>query len=300
MKKYLLLIASFILTLQIKAQTVLDVDGNTYNTVTIGTQVWMKENLKTTKLNNGIAIPNVTGATNYDNLNTGYSWYDNDAATYKNTYGALYNWYTVNTGKLCPIGWHVPDTAEWTTLITYLGGETDAGGKLKETGTTHWESPNTADNSTNFTALPGGWHDHADPLFRGIGIIGKWWSSKESGDMSAHYLYISGNSGAFMDDSYAKTDALSVRCLKDGPNAINTLNDPANNLIYPNPAKDKLYIDNNRLSDALIVIFDLQGKKIINIQTGINPIDISGLHNGVYIVKIIDSGKTIISKLIKE
>ena len=116
--------------------TVTDIDGNVYHTVTIGTQTWMVENLKTTKYNDGTAIPLVTDSTAWLNLTTpGYCWYNNDAATYKNTYGALYNWFTVNTSKLAPSGWHVPTDAEWTTLITYLGGETVAGGQMKSTGT---------------------------------------------------------------------------------------------------------------------------------------------------------------------
>jgi uncharacterized protein (TIGR02145 family) len=137
---------------------VTDGDGNVYNTVTIGTQVWMKENLKTTKYNNGVTIPPVTDNTSWVNLITpGYCWYNNDASTYKNTYGALYNWYTVNTGILCPIGWHVPTVTEWTTLGAFLGGDDVAGGKMKEVDLTHWLSPNTgATNESGFTGLPGG------------------------------------------------------------------------------------------------------------------------------------------------
>ena len=103
---------------------VVDIDGNVYHTVTIGTQVWMVENLKTTRYNDGTAIPLVTDGTAWAALTTpGYCWYNNDSATYKNTYGALYNWYAVNTGKLAPTGWHVPTDSEWTVLTTYLGGE---------------------------------------------------------------------------------------------------------------------------------------------------------------------------------
>jgi len=136
-----------------------DIDGNVYNTITIGTQIWMKENLKTTKYNDGSSIPLVTDNTAWINLSTpGYCWYNNDAATYKSAYGAMYNWYTVNTGKICPPNWHVPTDTQWETLITYLGGKIIAGGKMKETGTAHWTSPNIgATNETGFTALPGGY-----------------------------------------------------------------------------------------------------------------------------------------------
>ena len=118
------------------ATTVSDADGYVYHTVTIGAQVWMVENLKTTKYNDGTAIPLVTDSTAWAILTIpGYCWYNNDAVTYKATYGALYNWYAVNTGKLAPKGWHVPADAEWTKLITFLGGEDVAGGKMKSTGT---------------------------------------------------------------------------------------------------------------------------------------------------------------------
>ncbi|MCB9001260.1 MAG: fibrobacter succinogenes major paralogous domain-containing protein [Bacteroidales bacterium] len=159
--------------------TVTDIDGNTYITVTIGNQVWMAENLKTTHYNDGTAIPNVTDGNEWAALTTGaYCWYSN-ATAYKDTYGALYNWYAVNTGKLAPTGWHVATDAEWTTLTTYLGGESVAGGKLKETDTTHWASPNTgATNETGFTALPGGYRGRGG-AFGGIGGYGYWWSATE-------------------------------------------------------------------------------------------------------------------------
>ena len=141
--------------------TVTDVDGNVYNTVTIGTQCWLQENLKTTKYKDGTSIPLVTDNSAWGSLSTpGYCWYNNDD-TYKNTYGALYNYYTVLTNNLCPSGWHVATEREWSTLVTYLGGASIAGGKLKESGTTHWVTPNTgANNETGFIALPGGRREH--------------------------------------------------------------------------------------------------------------------------------------------
>jgi uncharacterized protein (TIGR02145 family) len=108
---------------RLQAQTVKDIDGNVYKTVTIGKQVWMAENLKTAKYNDGKTIPLVTDNTEWSNLSApAYCWYNNDIAN-KEVYGALYNWYTVNTNKVCPKGWHIPIDAEWTTLTTYLGGE---------------------------------------------------------------------------------------------------------------------------------------------------------------------------------
>ncbi len=112
--------------------TVNDIDGNTYNKVRIGSQIWMGENLKTTRLNDGMEVPNVTDTLAWSEMKgMGYCWYNNDVAN-KNIYGALYNWFTVNTSQLCPAGWHVPTDADWSTLETYLGGRSVAGGKLGE------------------------------------------------------------------------------------------------------------------------------------------------------------------------
>ncbi len=157
-----------------------DGSNNYYSVVQIGTQTWMAENLRATKFNDGTDIPLVTDYTDWDKLSTpGYCWYKNDADTYKIPYGALYNWFTVSTGKLCPAGWHVATNPEWATLVnTYLGGGSVAGGKLKETGTAHWKSPNTgASNETGFTALPGGNRTYG--ASRGIGYGGFWWTATQ-------------------------------------------------------------------------------------------------------------------------
>ena len=122
-----------ILRMNQSGATVADIDGNIYNTVKIGNQAWMAENLKTTKYNNGTEIPLIVDKPAWEALMTGgYCWYNNEDVN-KNIYGALYNWYAVNTGNLCPIGWHVPSYNEWDILAAYLGGVDIAGGKLKET-----------------------------------------------------------------------------------------------------------------------------------------------------------------------
>ncbi|MGB7568216.1 MAG: FISUMP domain-containing protein, partial [Chitinivibrionales bacterium] len=169
-------------TLFAKWAALSDADGNVYTTVTIGAQTWMVQNLKTTTYNDGTSIPLVTDSIAWFNLSTpGYCWYNNDVAN-KATYGALYNWYTVNTGKLAPAGWHVPTDSEWTVLFTYLGSDTlgNAGGKLKEAGTLHWLSPNTnATNESGFSALPGGFRVPLSSysIFNNMSTDGVWWSS---------------------------------------------------------------------------------------------------------------------------
>jgi uncharacterized protein (TIGR02145 family) len=190
---------------------IIDIEGNIYNTVTIGTQTWMAENLKTTRYKNGTTIPLVTDNTAWAGLTSpGYCWYNNDEAANKATYGALYNWYTVNTGNLCPTGWHVPSDAEWTTLTAYLGGKNVAGGKLKETGTAHWASPNTgATNETSFTALPGGARYYLGSYFN-FGSYGYWWSSNEPSFWFLLYF------GSYVSKGVDyKKISCSVRCLRD-------------------------------------------------------------------------------------
>jgi uncharacterized protein (TIGR02145 family) len=196
--------------------TVTDIDDNIYNTVTIGLQLWMAENLKTTRFSDGTAIPLVTDKTAWDNLTTpGFCWYNNDEATYKATYGALYNWYNINTGNLCPAGWHVPTDAEWTILTNYLGGESVAGGKLKEAGTAHWESPNIgATNETSFTALPGGFREYFG-MFETVGGFFRCWSSSESSTRDAWSRVVDrGNSDVYIDRDDKRTGS-SVRCIQD-------------------------------------------------------------------------------------
>jgi uncharacterized protein (TIGR02145 family) len=197
------------------SQQLKDADGNVYTSITIGTQTWMVENLKTTKFNDNTAIPLVTDNAAWNNLTTpGYCWQNNDIAN-KTTYGALYNFYAVNTGKLCPTGWHVPSDAEWTTLTTYLGGYTVAGGKLKETGTTHWLSPNTgATNESGFTALPGGSRNYTY-AFYAFGHFGFWWTSSESMTIDARDRYLRYDSNEILGSFSFKCNGESVRCLKD-------------------------------------------------------------------------------------
>ncbi len=195
--------------------TVTDIDNNVYKTVTIGTQTWMAENLKVTKYKDGTSIPLVTDNTAWKSLTTpAYCWYNNDA-TNKTVYGGLYNWYTVTTGKVCPTGWHVPSDTEWATLINFLGGETLAGGKIKEKGLSRWLSPNTgATNETGFTAIPGGFHD-GNGRFAEVGNFGAWWSSASLSTSTAwFYTAYSGDSNANKDDDYMRS-GFSVRCVKD-------------------------------------------------------------------------------------
>jgi uncharacterized protein (TIGR02145 family) len=205
-----------------------DIDGNVYNTITIGTQVWMAGNLKTTKYNDGTTIPNITDYTVWAALTTGAYSDDIMNAANSTIYGRLYNWYAVdnnaatkvasNGGKnVCPTSWHVPTDTEWTTLTTYLGGESVASGKLKETGTTHWLTPNTgATNETGFTALPGG-NRSSNGAYGYVGSGGNWWSSAEYSTTGAWFRDMGYDNAAVVRNGYdgSKRYGFSVRCVRD-------------------------------------------------------------------------------------
>ena len=195
--------------------TITDIDGNTYKAVKIGAQLWMAENLRTTRFNDGTDIPLASDFKNWSSLaSPGYCWYSNNTEKYKTSYGALYNWYTVKTDKLCPAGWHVPSAEEWNTLVTNCG-EKSVGGEMKAAGTKYWMSPNTgATNSSGFTALPGGSRGSLGS-FLDEGLRGYWWSSTESDQNRAYYNSLGYSSNNATGNSDNKKGGLSVRCVKN-------------------------------------------------------------------------------------
>jgi len=196
--------------------TVTDIEGNIYKTIKIGDQWWMAENLQTGQYRNGTVIPLVTDNSAWSNLTTpGYCWYENEKSTYGLTYGALYNWYTVETGNLCPTGWHVPTVAEWIVLTNFLGGLNVAGGKLKESGTTHWTSPNVgATNKVGFKALPGGNRSINGP-FGDILTHAYWWTANDY-DVTRAWARSAFYNNVIIDLNYFhKRNGFTVRCVKD-------------------------------------------------------------------------------------
>ncbi len=197
---------------------VTDIDGNVYSTVIIGTQVWTRENLKTTKFNDNAEIPNVSDNSRWISLTTpAFAWYKNDRNSYKDIYGGLYNWFAVNTGRLCPVGWHVPDEDEWTILTDCLGGDDVAGGKLKEEGTIHWNSPNDgAVDLFGFSALPGGYRSGLSPGNTvAIGYLGFWWAGSDYDLTWARGRALTYDAGDMAKGWALKTNGYSVRCIKN-------------------------------------------------------------------------------------
>ena len=191
-----------------------DSEGNSYKTVKIGTQTWMAENLKVSKYSDGTTIPNIIDNTQWQKNTTG-AW-----SYYNAKYGKLYNWHavskTTNGNKnVCPTGWHVPTDAEWKVLTDYLGGDSIAGGKLKEVGTTSWKSPNTdATNTSLFTGLPGGYRFSLG-YYDYVGNNGGWWSSTESNTYDAWYRSLGSYGGVAYWDGPNEEFGFSVRCLRD-------------------------------------------------------------------------------------
>jgi uncharacterized protein (TIGR02145 family) len=193
-----------------------DGDNNNYPIVEIGSQVWMARNLKTTKYNNGspIEYPGSNSKSWNSNISGAFAWYDDDMTKYEDVYGALYNWHAVNTGKLCPVGWHVPDNEDWTTLTEFLGGTNLAGEKIKETGNLHWGPTNNySSNESGFTALPGGFRNLKS--FTEIKHYGYMWSSGAgSKTTGARGWYINSISqGLNKSDMNYLNEGLSVRCV---------------------------------------------------------------------------------------
>jgi uncharacterized protein (TIGR02145 family) len=208
---FISLVLSFIFDISNAQTFVKDVDGNSYKTVIIGNQLWFAENLKTTKFNDSTKIPLVSENSVWCCIDTpGYCWYNNDSVTYASIYGALYNWYSVNTDKLCPSGWHVPTFDDWSNLINYLGSD-KAGDKLRETGTSHWAKPNkSATNKSGFTALPGGFRPQ-NGTFEFAGKSGDWWSDDNRSLIFGMFNFDSYLEGSISD----KGVGCSVRCIKD-------------------------------------------------------------------------------------
>ncbi len=245
MKKFLLVFAVVCCTLlvitggyePVSADTntgsITDIDGNVYQTVRIGNQVWTVENLRTTKYNDGSAIPLVTDGTEWAALTTpGYCYYNNTTdADFIKKYGALYNWYAVNTKKLSLKGWHVPTDAEWTILENYLiangynwdGTTTENKIAKSMAAKTDWQTHTTPgapgndlskNNRSGFSALPGGFRDD-DGSFGFVGSGGYWWSATELGASSAYHRGLGYGFGGLARGYSSKSCGFSVRLLRD-------------------------------------------------------------------------------------
>jgi uncharacterized protein (TIGR02145 family) len=319
MKKIILLFACLALLTHInRAQTVSDIDGNVYNTITFGTQTWMKENLKTTRYNNGDSIGTTIPATLDISSESSpkYQWAYNGNVSNLATYGRLYTWYAIaDSRNVCPSGWEVPSDTDWTVLSNYLinngygyGGSGNDVGKSAASISLWNANPipgnigndQLSNNSSGFAALPGGGRvDNGSFVY--MGMMAGWWSSSQ---------YIYNTTRAWGRDLYydsstvyrgfvSKKLAFSIRCINASPTKIDGGSYQENLKIYPNPAKKSITIETNE--EAFIEIINIQGQVIkrINANDKAITIDISELTNGMYFMKAKTEKGIVVKKFIK-
>jgi uncharacterized protein (TIGR02145 family) len=282
------------------AGTVTDIDGNVYQTVTVGGQEWMAENLKVTHYLNGDSIPNVTNGTTWIGLTTGaFCEYDNDVNNVA-TYGRLYNWFAVSDSRnIAPAGWHVASDAEWKQLEMTLGMSqaqadsidwrgTTEGGKLKEAGTTHWSTPNTgATNESSFSALPGGYRYLGDGSYDLVGYSAYFWSSTEYVSGTAWSRRLSYYYSDLGRNGYYKGFGFSVRCVNDIPVGIDEHGGAehpnafrlAQN--YPNPFNPTTNIEFNlpRVSNVSLDVFNILGQRVMTL---VDKLLAAGSHTAIW------------------
>ncbi|HCI55359.1 MAG TPA: fibrobacter succinogenes major paralogous domain-containing protein [Bacteroidales bacterium] len=223
MKKLLYSIMFFCLTTNLYPQSnsnkssgfVTDIDGNKYKTVNIGSQVWMADNLRVTRFNNGHEIQLVSDNLTWYNLNQpAYCWYNNSKSEKNRLYGALYNWHAVATGNLCPAGWHVPSDKEWKIVIDFLQSSISADSSNDAYLSSNSEAKARATGSfVSFPFIPGGVRIGNGSF--SLECFNYWWSSDESGSSRASITYIYDDEGNMSGDRYEKNYGFSVRCLKD-------------------------------------------------------------------------------------
>lgn len=317
---FTLLIFSFSIHSVLKSQTVTDTDGNVYNTIGIGTQLWMKENLKTTKYRDGSSIPNVTVNNTWGSLTTGaYCDYSNLPSN-ANTWGRLYNWYAVSdTRELCPTGWHVPSDYDWSILENYLlvngfnyDSTTTGGFKIAKAlaSTTQWLASTvvgasgntdypTKRNITQFTALPGGFRYGTNGTFGEMGSSGYWWASTTATMADARRIQYN---NSFFTHPFGDWDVgFSVRCICDLPTNIEGFNNSNKIILYPNPTMDYVIIEGLENKNTIEIV-NLQGQivKNLTVSSTKTTIDITALSIGIYTVKIKSDKGIFVKKLIKQ
>lgn len=297
-------LAAWSLFWQEAASQVMDYDGHVYDTVVIGSQVWLKQNLKTTHYRNGLPIPNVSDSLTWASLTSGARcYYANDSATYDSTYGALYNWFAVHdVNEICPEGWHVSSDAEWTAVASFLGGDLTAGGKMKEAGTVHWLPPNIgATNSSGFTGLPGGMRGLASE-FGYLNENGLWWCSTQQSSGNGWGRYLWYMFAGIDRNPVPKYVGQSVRCIQDVNTGTGSKKDGPGFDLYPNPAKEQVVIGHAGNSPMDVEIYNSAGQLVIKTTVPGNRtgIDTRSLQPGVYLVRVFGKYWTASQKLIKE
>ena len=300
--------------------TISDIDGNVYNTLTIGNQTWMKENLKVTHYCNGDLIPDINNTQIWASLTTGASCDCNYSPGNSAIYGKLYNFYTVtDSRKLCPIGWKVPTNAEWTELSNYLtsngygfhvGGNDIAKSMASTSGWLNYSTPGfvgndqSSNNSSGFTALPAGYQSNYGVVPNNFSTT-KWWSSSIFYMDIAYDRGLLFNSNILLSQSSDSNNGYSIRCLKNDNNGTQNLNIKEDFEIYFNSATDILCINllnHTFLKNKQVFIYDTQGKLLLQqtITQQQTELNISQFAKGIYVVKVQNEKEIMQSKFIKE
>lgn len=268
------------------AQTVVDIDGNVYNTVTIGTQEWMSENLKTTKFSNGDALLNPSGSSFWITYSPAWIYYNSNAAN-DSIYGKLYNGYAAKDNRnLCPVGWRVPTVSDWQTLINKLGYDS-AGIIIKDD--LIWNGT----NESGFYGLPAGIH-YSNAGFMLLGTHGYWWTSTPKGNYNVNFAMAQTSSDTILLTDQPGMLGMSVRCINDtsiilGVSKQENITEQFS--FYPNPSKEYILINSSFIGSVVAEIFDTQGKRIINYTISLekdNPfkINLPKLLSGLYFIRI--------------
>ena len=295
-----------------QAQTVTDYDGNVYHTVTIGTQVWTKENLNVKHYLNGDPITEVKDSVAWVTQKTGAWCYNENKPSNGPVYGTLYNWYAANDSrKIAPVGWHLPTDEEWNTLEIFLGMPkatanldqyrgTKEGNALKEPGTTtHWtldccagHVPNAGTNSSGFAALGSGfrWYFNAGAPYRSFSPPtgnAQFWTSTAPNDSTAWLRHLCVYHEDIFRANWKKTNGSSIRLIKDATTGINEMNTNWEMKIYPNPATESIFISVQSNEEQKIQIFNAMGLLLKDISiTHTMQIDITDLTSGIYFVRL--------------
>jgi uncharacterized protein (TIGR02145 family) len=286
------------------AQTVTDFEGNIYNTITIGTQKWMKENLKATKYLNGDPIGTTTPAALdiKSEVTPKYQWAPLAKDSLVAVYGRLYTWKAATDSRsVCPAEWHVPSNIEWKTLVTFLGGETTAGKKIKESGTAHWDSMGQGDNSSNFTGLPVSIREPNGTVYPAAGC---WWSSTLFFSTYAYYeRTYTNNDKVSIDLGNDMNAGISIRCLYGTTTELNKNENSPAFKFSPDLGNGNFLLETEKGNPKLIEIrvFNLSGK-IIHSKTGSTrngflTLDLSTLPKGVFLVKTSAGKSTFFGKI---
>lgn len=293
--KTIITFLAFLLT-GLAQQTITDYDGNIYEIITIGDQVWLKENIKSLHYCDGTLVPDVVAYNNDDSLGA--------------IYGLLYTWDAAMNGStepgaqgVCPCDWHVPTNEEWAILENYLGGPSVAGGKMKETGIEHWLSPNTgATNSSGFTGLPAGEFDayFTPNKFWLLHTAAVFWTSSQTNSLQATERYLSHDDAACGSLAWYKVMKYSIRCVKDTPSGVET----ESNQIYeyelhqnfPNPFNPATTIKYQIIKPGFVSlkVYDVLGNEVATLISETSnsgkfsiKFDATGLTSGIYYYQLL-------------